>query len=436
MQVRASLVVAGLAAAACTINGKPVGFSPAAAEADTPAGAAGTAAREEPREEPRVEGDQIVDKVKVGPDKGAGACAAQAWSDAWPYLAKPSDPYAAVVDGYPARVAVPTDTPSAIAASTGTCDAAHDHCLRDCSWLIVAYGGGTRVAHVGKDGYFHDADKLHDVPDKLDGTFVAYRTVPVTKKTVAAGSMVFALEPPRDVADGPMPENWRYGKVAAVDWKTRTFTFEGDPDSPFFLAVARVPVLSYQYGDKVEKVEGAVAKAPAIADLVTPGREPADPWAQVGKDKRPVATAADAQPLATFFANCAGARDHCLRPWVWFVDVDHRPVPARWTGKQFVGAADETIVLTKPGLAYRTRPAKASELKVGARVLVYESPDPPANERSAHQKINSWVFAEITAVDVAGKKVELDRGGSARPMDNVRVLVLFWLDGEKAEAVE
>ena len=367
-------------------------------------------------------------------------CRPQQWSDAWPYSDRPADPWLAVVDGRPARVAVNARHKGMPPQTSAVCDAAHDHCLRDCTWLVTQPNGGAdplaRAFHLNTDGEFVDAfeDTYHPQPG-----FVAYRTVPVTRATLRVGALVMAVPAPAqdggrvDSAAWALRTRWNVGTVASIDWDGGTLRLEGHRE-PYFLSAARLAVLRSVDGGKVETIPGVDARAPSVADVIAPrrGAVGSDPWAAVGGDGQPLASA-DASAMTGFHEDCS-RRDHCLRPWVWFVDGATDPVPARWTGSQFVNADEADAPLRRPGVAYRTKAATAADLAPGQRVLLYYGSTPPTSEVEAHTR-QHWSFAEVAEVD-PGRGTFTDGGGQRRPIALARVLVLYWIAGDRAAKVE
>jgi hypothetical protein len=392
-------------------------------------------------------GKQGTTKRKAG---AAGSCAAQANKDPWPFLDAPADPWRAVADGKPIKVVL-DERAGGAGERKATCDAAHDHCLRDCTWLIAqphtASPGKQAVAfHLGTDGAWHTATYGDENPEP---GFIAYRTVPATRKNLAVGQLVFAVAAPARVAGGtgtgdrldlgPLDAIWDTGMVESIDWDAGLVRLEGRTE-PYFLSVTRIAALAYTDGAAaVEAIEGVDATAPAVADVIQPmprKRSTTDPWSQVGKTKQPLAAAAPTARLTGFADDCSAATDHCLAPWVWFVDVgNEKLIPARWSGKKFVTATDSDPVTDSHGLAYRTRPAKDADIKVGAKLAIFDGTDPPPSEAGAHAR-RGWIIGKVTAVDHAAKEFEIDSDSAKHPNGNARVLVVYWLPGEDAAAVE
>lgn len=377
------------------------------------------------------------------------SCRAQAWADPWPYLDRPADPWLAVVESQPAAVSLPTDRLGMLGENRhAVCDATVDHCLRDCTWLVTTADDRHRLAspfHVNAAGDFVEEEWRSRGRVNPEG-LVAYRTVPVTRANLKVGGLAMAFAGP--VWDGKDPSThmtgfvrnlyrWDVGTVASIDWDSGVVWLDGHREA-FLLAAARVPVLRYTPGGEVEAIPGAVVTAPSVSEVIRPGRaaRTSDPWAQVDARHQPIATV-DAHALTGIQETCDARVDHCLRPWVWFVDDGGTPAPARWNGKAFVRAADPDMVIERPGLAYRTRPAKESELRPGRRVLVYRNSERgPPSQTDAHATRGDWMFAEVGKVD-ANFHVFTVKGSDERyPVDNARLLVLFWLAGEDAAAVD
>jgi hypothetical protein len=90
--------------------------------------------------------------------------------------------------------------------------------------------------------------------------------------------------------------------------------------------------------------------------------------------------------------------------------------------------------LDDPGKAYRTRPAQRGEVKVGAFVIGFrDSRSPPGSEDEAYAR-GAWFAGKIASID--GDVVELDGVDGSFHVDNLRIPVVWWLPGEKAEKVE
>lgn len=174
------------------------------------------------------------------------------------------------------------------------------------------------------------------------------------------------------------------------------------------------------------------SSAPGVPPVAA-GSAP-DPWAEVDGSGQPLASG-DTRALSVDQVDCSGRRDHCLRPWVWFVEGNLHPIPARWTGAAFVRADAPDGRISAGGVAYRTRPATASDLTPGRRVIVYDMGHLPANEVDAGFG-DHWSYAEVGTVDVQAGTFTAREDGDTHRIDSARVLVLYWFPGEKAAAVE
>ena len=87
------------------------------------------------------------------------------------------------------------------------------------------------------------------------------------------------------------------------------------------------------------------------------------------------------------------------------------------------------------GVAYRTRPATAAELTAGLRMILYDRSPLPRSQLDAHAA-HDWSFVEVDTVDRgAGTFIDRDHG-KRHAIDSARVLVLYWLAGDKAATVE
>lgn len=388
-------------------------------------------------------------KTATAPVK-RGTCKPQAWKDAWPYLAAPADPWLAVADGKPIGAAQPTDRRGQMPAPTAVCDAAHDHCMRDCTWLVTPPGKTTATAyHVDPKGGFINAQSRGDVDAPDD--FVAYRSVPVTRKNLEVGALVLALDAPARLAGGvltgdhradgraewdgsPMENHWKLGYVDAIDWDAGVMQLDGG-DASYYLSVTRLVVLKYTAAGGVETV--AKAKAPAVADVIGPAtrkRTVADPWAQVGKDGQPIAVP-EAPALVDIVEDCSAAADHCLRPWAWFrADGGDEVVVVRWTGTAFVDADDPKFVHKDQRMAWRTRPAREADLVAGAEVLLWDARSAPDHEAVAHAR-RKWVRTKVEKLD-RDHTVTMQGDPTRHPAGNVRVMVLYWMPGDVATKVD
>lgn len=197
-----------------------------------------------------------------------------------PLRDRPADPWLAVEGDQP-RVALP----KIVGGSTYhanimprtevvSCDARHDHCLRDCTWFVFwksisgAVSGAWRPtqwvapSHFSTTGTFVMPHGLGRYHFNEDADFEAYRTVPATKRLLRPGVKVvvpsqYFTEPTK------LPANelaafdvWSVGTLYEVDWDAGTLYLERvKPAIP--IAAARVVVLSYAKGNpKVQLAPG------------------------------------------------------------------------------------------------------------------------------------------------------------------------------------
>ncbi|MEZ4403654.1 MAG: hypothetical protein R3B06_26760 [Kofleriaceae bacterium] len=183
-----------------------------------------------------------------------------------PTLTAPSNPWDAVDDGVPA--ALPLGENQGRGASVNGrggvvgCDAAHDHCLSACTWFVRDPRESqpriffARVAHRVTDGTFK-------VPvgsgsefqfSAFDQTYVAYRTVPATRRLLVPGRKV-AVRERSPVDEAEAFARWTMGDLLRVDEVAGTVQLKGAKDV-YPLAATRVVVLTSRGGAQVELTEG------------------------------------------------------------------------------------------------------------------------------------------------------------------------------------
>ncbi|HVV85317.1 MAG TPA: hypothetical protein VHE35_19780, partial [Kofleriaceae bacterium] len=146
----------------------------------------------------------------------------------------PVDPWRAVDHGRP-RV-LPHRTAPWVDDRDAVCDAAHDHCLLDCNWLVTQELPPYTSAP--------EATQRFATDDGFDGIgadepFIAYRSVPATRDNLADGRLVL-------VSDGPPHSSWTIGTAEAIDWDAGTLRLHGVGHETFRLEWTRVAVLAYQ----------------------------------------------------------------------------------------------------------------------------------------------------------------------------------------------
>lgn len=216
-------------------------------------------------------GDKVYSVVPLGRCADPGEMPRQNHDNLPPIPAQPADPWLAVTDGQPAALPVPEKRlkRASVYARTqpATCDGAHDHCFRDCTWIVRdprQEGIRTFVAapaHRRPDGMFTLPSSDHryqvgtgEAVQDLAPGYDAYRTVPATRRLLEPGRMVAVLERvPTSEREAMAP--WRVGKLYQLDWDGQTVQLVGSPDR-YPLAATRVVVLTYRDGGAVELADG------------------------------------------------------------------------------------------------------------------------------------------------------------------------------------
>lgn len=357
--------------------------------------------------------------VHAAPRVGGCFVAGRAPYNLAPVSTAPVDPWQAV-DGERPRV-LPHATTPGLERGEVACDAAHDHCLVDCNWLVASV-----------EPPFDQNTALHQLPAVAGGfaegrepAVIGYRSVPASKRTLTPGALALVMVAWPD-------STWTAGTVEAVDWAGGRVRLRGHPSS-YDLLGARVAVLSYRPGGKVEPV-GTLDRAAATVrqgELILPGTATAatsDPWSQVDGQGQPRAVD-DAVGFDRASRDCGPGRDHCLRPWVWMVDTGNGyGYPARFHDGGFHTATDDTT-LARPRAAYRTLPATAASLPSGGTMFFREA---IGDEGTAHLR---WSAGEVARVD-GGRAVVVLTDGREVPLAAVRVPVVVWFPGDRATAIE
>lgn len=120
-----------------------------------------------------------------------------------------------------------TEAPPAAQDGFGTCDAAHDHCLRHDTWFVSEWDGD----YVGdaRPAYRHGDEYLEYERDQpMSGR--GHRTVAATVDTVVVGATVVVFEPSADLPRGEeyaLEHDWRIGTVGEVDVIEGAFRYQG-----------------------------------------------------------------------------------------------------------------------------------------------------------------------------------------------------------------
>ncbi len=237
-----------------------------------PAFAGGPPRGDEPRPAEHTEPQIEYPQEPAPPSSGCRPATSANPQNQPPPLSSPANPWQAVKDGQPIPTALVIKwARGAFVAgreSVKACDAQHDHCLRECSWLVELYGKSqfndantpTQQAFVATfrpDETFESARGSPKGLNSYDGeTFVAYRTVPAVKRLLKPGVRVFVST---DYEGIHTPENegealcggWTAGIVRSVD-EEKGVLFIKRSSKPWPLALVRVAVLKQQKGGKVE----------------------------------------------------------------------------------------------------------------------------------------------------------------------------------------
>ncbi len=187
----------------------------------------------------------------------------------------PADPWLAVSKQEPAVSLPPDGTRGGSHANVRgrtevtPCDAAHDHCLRDCTWMVlwkvidkepIAAHRPTQLVvpgHRRPDGKFTVPPHLTPRYD-TEGDYEALRTVPATRRLLRPGVRVVVLPD----ADKRVPIHerdalgpWIVGKLLEVDWDQGVVSLERAAGT-YPLSAVRVVVLTYRKGGVVELAPG------------------------------------------------------------------------------------------------------------------------------------------------------------------------------------
>ena len=341
-----------------------------------------------------------------------------------PYLETPVDPWIAIDGDRP----IVFDGGKEGRRPDADCSALHDHCVRECAWFVP----DRRSLEAIERAPMHVPRRYYAGDDEMGSEQAAmFRTVPATARNLKPGSIVVATPyPSRKPATEEAP--WTMGRLDRVDLAAGKMYMKGSTQ-PFWLSATRVAVIAYRKGGPVAILDGRKRDELAVRvdELFLPLAETtgvSEPWSQVGSDGQPLEVAAGPD-LEWTPADCSAARDHCLRPWAWFVDTSTEVTVARHEKGGFVDASGTRI--GSAGAAYRTIPATRATLRSGARVLV-QLPRHPTTESQAHR--DDWFFVKVNTVRPDGTfTIAGERQTPA--IEHARIPVLFWMPGEKAEAL-
>lgn len=195
----------------------------------------------------------------------------------------PADPWTGVTGDKPARVLARTGnyTNWEVKDTAVACTAAHDHCLPPAAWIFVDARVKTQVLQLAQVVLFTPEGPTapltyagpNDITEKNPDSYIAYRTVPVTKANLVVGALVattpFPNPVPASVRDAH--GDWLMGKVEKIDWDTGLLYLEGARE-PSFITGARVAVLRFVRGGKVEILGGRARDKLAVSarDVIIP----------------------------------------------------------------------------------------------------------------------------------------------------------------------
>lgn len=196
-----------------------------------------------------------------------------------PYSAEPVDPWLGVENDQPARI----ESDGYVARATAhNCTAAADHCLHPRAWFFEKTSprrrNALRVVSVHPFGPTGAAFTINSTIRTYQGNpYIAYRTVPATKTNLVVGGLAIALSRPHAIPhDGRHAVDllWSIGVVEAVDFELGTVKLENHEDTAL-LSSARVPVLSWKEGGKVQILGGKKRNELAARkqDVFLPPRE-------------------------------------------------------------------------------------------------------------------------------------------------------------------
>lgn len=203
-----------------------------------------------------------------GGDSGDASKPYDFYAGADAYPTAPADPWAAVNGDQPRRRSADQVEHWKLRGKPETvCSAKIDHCIPADAWFIVKDSDAQRYMPTSAgwtvfdhEGYIANAwnGRSPISTNKDNKEITAYRTVPATKTNIKPGSQVMVMS-----RDNGIPSSeeasygsfWNYGIVDEVDTDGGFFTLKNKDDT-FKLFAARIVVLSWKPGGKVEIVGG------------------------------------------------------------------------------------------------------------------------------------------------------------------------------------
>jgi len=241
---------------ACTINGKKVGpsFSSDSSSSSSSGNSSSSSS------------SSSGGGGNSGGDSGGGKH--DFYKDAAQYPTAPADPWAGVNGDQPRRRSAEQIEHWKLRGKPETvCSAKIDHCIPADAWFIVKDSDAKRYmpTTAGWTVFDHEGHVANAwngrSPISLNKDLkeiTAYRTVPATKANIKSGAQVMVMSRDNGIPnseESSYGSYWNYGIVDEVDVDGGFFTLKNKDDT-FKLFAARVVVLSWKPGGKVEIVGG------------------------------------------------------------------------------------------------------------------------------------------------------------------------------------
>jgi hypothetical protein len=241
---------------ACTINGKAYGPGTKTTASSSTSDSSAANSSSKPSQQPSS--DLYTNDGRVRED-------ARYYKEP-PYLTAPADPWAAVQGDQPLRWPADKADHWTIRDNEADCTAKQDHCLVKDTWFIVRVSDierakkhpGSVSAAVAVFGPEKPAKPWNGQSNVTGDDYIAFRTVPATKKNLVAGALVIGLTRGR-----PMPKTgrqaleafWTYGVLEEAKLDLGVYQLKDYPDT-LPLEGARVAVLSWRPGENVQIIGG------------------------------------------------------------------------------------------------------------------------------------------------------------------------------------
>ncbi|MBL9019284.1 MAG: hypothetical protein JNL83_34165 [Myxococcales bacterium] len=244
---------------ACTINGKKVGPSFSSDSSSSSSSSGGNSSGSS---------GSSGSSSSSGGGGGGESGSRDFYANSSQYPTAPADPWAAVNGDQPRRRSAEQVEHWKLRGKPETvCSAKIDHCIPADAWFIVKDSDAKRYmpTSAGWTVFDHEGhlatawNGRSPISTNRDNKEItAYRTVPATRANIKPGSQVMVMS--RDTGIPNSEETsygafWNYGIVDEVDVDGGFFTLKNKDDT-FKLFAARVVVLSWKPGGKVEIVGG------------------------------------------------------------------------------------------------------------------------------------------------------------------------------------